>query len=68
LRRDLAFRYLSHREVSHSEIAFRLGFAHVEAFYRAFKRWTGLTPLSYQKVAPSSATAPARFPDRDRRH
>jgi AraC-like DNA-binding protein len=68
LRRDLAFRYLRHQGVSHSEIAFRLGFAHVEGFYRAFKRWTGLTPLSYRKVVRTSPSVPPHFPDRDGRH
>jgi AraC-like DNA-binding protein len=53
LRRDLALEYLAGSDVSHSEIAFRLGFAHVEAFYRAFKRWTGVSPLGYRKALPA---------------
>jgi AraC-like DNA-binding protein len=50
-RRDLALRYVTdHDDVAFTEIAFRLGFSHVEAFYRAFRRWTGTTPLTYRRV------------------
>ena len=30
-----------------SELGSQLGFSHVGAFTRAFKRWTGQTPSSY---------------------
>ncbi len=40
---------LQHRTLSMSEIAFRLGYAEQSAFSRAFKQWSGETPLSYQK-------------------
>lgn len=43
-RRELADRYLG-EDLSLSEIAFLLGFSEPSAFFRAFKRWTGLTPL-----------------------
>jgi AraC-like DNA-binding protein len=60
LRRALALEYVAHNSVTHSEIAFRLGFAHVEAFYRAFKRWTGLSPLAYRKsLPPAGKPSPA---------
>jgi AraC-like DNA-binding protein len=49
LRQELALRYVTHQELAFTEIAFRLGFSHVEAFYRAFKRWTGQTPLTYRR-------------------
>ncbi len=49
LRQELALRYVTHNELAFTEIAFRLGFSHVEAFYRAFKRWTGQTPLTYRR-------------------
>ncbi|HBH23523.1 MAG TPA: AraC family transcriptional regulator, partial [Cytophagales bacterium] len=31
------------------EIAFETGFSEQSAFNRAFKRWTGLSPLEYRK-------------------
>lgn len=39
LRRELALRYVAGKTMAITEIAFRLGFSHVEAFYRAFKQW-----------------------------
>ncbi len=50
LRQELALRYVGHPELPFTEIAFRLGFSHVEAFYRAFRRWTGQTPLGYRRA------------------
>jgi AraC-like DNA-binding protein len=44
LRRDLADRYLG-QGMSFAEISFLLGFSEPSAFFRAFKRWTGLTPF-----------------------
>lgn len=32
-----------------SEIAFQTGFSEQSAFNRAFKRWTGMSPLEYRK-------------------
>jgi AraC-like DNA-binding protein len=54
LRQDLAVRYVAHSDLGFADIAFRLGFSHVEAFYRAFRRWTGRTPLSYRRVRVGS--------------
>jgi AraC-like DNA-binding protein len=44
MRRDLADRYLG-QGMSFNEISFLLGFSEPSAFFRAFKRWTGLTPF-----------------------
>ena len=49
LKEELALRYVTQYEVGFEDIAFRLGFSHVEAFYRAFRRWTGRTPLEYRR-------------------
>jgi AraC-like DNA-binding protein len=51
LRRRMALRYVRHSELSFSEITFLLGFSQAAAFYRAFRRWTGQTPLEY-RVSP----------------
>ena len=67
LRHESALRYVGRHEMPLTEIAFRLGFSHVEALHRAFKRWTGQTPgvyrhacgLVYDGRAPLSSEWPA---------
>jgi AraC-like DNA-binding protein len=49
LRKELAARRLSDDRVSISEVAFLLGFSELSAFYRAFKRWTGMTPAEFRR-------------------
>jgi AraC-like DNA-binding protein len=41
--------YLKERENTLTEIAFLLGYSEVSAFNRAFKRWTGKTPMVYRE-------------------
>ena len=43
-RLDLAKAYISHDDLSISEIAWLLGYGEVSAFTHAFRRWTGATP------------------------
>jgi AraC-like DNA-binding protein len=50
LRRELATRYLTERDMAIAEIAFLLGFSEASAFHRAFKRWCGSTPADYRKL------------------
>jgi AraC-like DNA-binding protein len=48
LRKRLALRYVGSENLELAEIAFLLGFSQTTGFHRAFKRWTGCTPLSYR--------------------
>lgn len=48
-RLEAAFHYLSCPELSNACIAERLGFDETSAFFRAFKKWTGVTPGDYRK-------------------
>jgi AraC-like DNA-binding protein len=48
-RYQLAVRYLRDRRLATSEVAFLLGFSHVTALHKAFKRWTGgVTPAEFR--------------------
>jgi AraC-like DNA-binding protein len=47
-RRETALLLVGTSGKSLAEIAFLLGFSHVESLHRAFKRWTNETPLGYR--------------------
>ena len=49
VRRDMAFRYLTHTQLSLSEISGLLAYADMSAFCRAFRRWTGASPASVRQ-------------------
>ena len=49
VRCDLAKRYLEEPRLALGEVSFLLGFSEPSAFHRAFKRWTGKTPLAYRQ-------------------
>jgi AraC-like DNA-binding protein len=51
IREEFAKRYLARGTVSASEVAYLVGFQSPTAFFRAFKRWTGQTPLAYRPRA-----------------
>lgn len=51
IRAEFAKRYLARGTVSASEVAYLLGFTEPPAFFKAFKRWTGMTPREFQHGA-----------------
>lgn len=53
LRRELALGYLDD-QLSIAEVSFLLGFSEASAFFRAFKRWTGMTPAEAQRRATAA--------------
>lgn len=59
IRRGMALKCLAETNLTVSELAFRLGFNRPPAFHRAFKRWTGKTPLEHRRCV----TAPPPAPD-----
>jgi AraC-like DNA-binding protein len=48
LRRDVAVSALARGDASIEALSEQLGFSEPSAFHRAFRRWTGATPRSYQ--------------------
>lgn len=56
IRRRLAMEWLTSEDHNVAEISVRLGFGEASAFHRAFRKWTGLTPGSYRRMAPGSTT------------
>ncbi len=51
IRRDLAINLITSSDMSIEEIAYRVDFSEPSAFIRAFRTWTGLTPLAYKKLS-----------------
>ena len=54
VRKDLSRRYLDDN-LSIAEISFLLGFSEPSAFFRAFKRWTGQTPIEARRSTLAAA-------------
>jgi len=50
VRRELAHRHLDDHRVAVAEVSYLLGFSHPNSFYRAFRRWTGMTPDEYRRA------------------
>jgi AraC-like DNA-binding protein len=51
VRLAMASAYLADARVKCVEVAFMLGFSDASAFYRAFRRWTGKTPIEYRAAS-----------------
>jgi AraC-like DNA-binding protein len=58
-RREQALSLLAATELSLSQIASKLGYAHLANFERAFRRWTSQTPTEYRREPSRRATGPA---------
>jgi AraC-like DNA-binding protein len=69
-RHALARGYLHRPDVTVTEIALLLGYDEPSSFYRAFRQWSGTTPLNARPAppgrrgGPAAAGAAARSPDR----
>ncbi len=50
VRRDLAIHLINRKQLSVEEVAEKVAFSEASAFIRAFKSWTGFTPLEYRKA------------------
>lgn len=65
VRLEMARRYLAAGRASLTEIAYLLGFADPNSFFRSFKRWTGRTPADW-RLAVRAAEAVAPQPENGR--
>jgi len=54
VRRALALEHLRSSSIAVSEVAFLLGFSSVQAFSRAFRRWTNRSPAEYRATATAT--------------
>jgi AraC-like DNA-binding protein len=57
-RKALAVEQMRKSRLQAEELAFILGFSHMNSFYRAFRRWTGMTPIEYRAVGAGDTMAP----------
>jgi AraC-like DNA-binding protein len=54
-RHEIAVREIDRGSKSITDLAFLLGFSETSAFDRAFKRWTGTSPVQYKRRAQKTA-------------
>ncbi len=54
LRKELSIQYLQQSHLSINEISYRLGFAKVGSFSRAFQSWHGCSPSAYRQQQAES--------------
>jgi len=56
IRHELAERYLAERSANLTEVAFLLGYSELSTFDRAFRRWTGSTPVAARRSLRAAAS------------
>ncbi|KGW35823.1 AraC family transcriptional regulator [Burkholderia pseudomallei] len=61
LRRDLACEALADPARTVADVAAATGFAEPSAFYRAFRKWRGMSPADYRDAALAARAAASRF-------
>ena len=49
-RREAAMEYLADSSMSLADVTYMLGFCDCSTFYRAFKKWTDMTPSAYRET------------------
>jgi AraC-like DNA-binding protein len=57
VRRDLSLRYVTDGRTPLTDVAFLVGYSELSAFGRAFRRWTGSTPLTMRRNLVSAPAA-----------
>jgi AraC-like DNA-binding protein len=55
VRRQFAEQYLGRPRLAISEVAYLVGFNDPSAFFKAFRRWTGVTPSEFRLSLPGNA-------------
>jgi AraC-like DNA-binding protein len=53
VRREFSQRYLARPRLAVAEVAYLVGFNDPSAFFKAFRRWTGVTPSQYRLSLPA---------------
>jgi AraC-like DNA-binding protein len=66
VRHNQAQTYLRDARVSLADVAFLLGYSEQSAFQRAFRRWSGMTPLQFRTAPVSATRSRAKAPSRRR--
>ena len=52
VKQELAESLLANHELTIADIAHKLGYFEPTSFQRAFRQWTGSTPMEYRKKKP----------------
>lgn len=56
LRRTVALKHVAGDELALAEVALQAGFTETPSFYRAFRRWTNMTPSQYRRTHRGTTT------------